>query len=37
MAGCLEAPGLLGAFRATLARGGWPALYKARPRRGGAG
>ncbi|KAK9821932.1 hypothetical protein WJX81_004115 [Elliptochloris bilobata] len=28
MAGCLEAPGLAGAFRATLARGGWPALYK---------
>lgn len=31
MAGCLEAPSLLGGFRATLARGGWPALYKARP------
>lgn len=29
MAGCLEAPGLVGAFRATLARGGWGALYKA--------
>ena len=25
----MEAPGLVGAFRATLARGGWGALYKA--------